>query len=94
MNKYNSVLICFLQGSDPGKLELIQKIQILQKRLLKGISAAQEQDKKLEECNQKYEALKTELSRQPGPDLLKRLGNTQIALQEKTKNAKVTEIKL
>lgn len=70
-------------------MELIQKIQILQKRLLKGITGSQEQQKRLEEFEKKYNALKLELSRQPGPHLMDRLGRTQYALRQNTKNTKV-----
>ncbi|XP_075234367.1 cilia- and flagella-associated protein 58-like isoform X1 [Lycorma delicatula] len=75
-----------LEGSDPVKLELLQKIKILQKRLLKGTTSSKKLENKLLNCNKKYEALKKELSRQPGPDIIQQLTKTQSALRENSTN--------
>ncbi|XP_039300285.1 cilia- and flagella-associated protein 58-like, partial [Nilaparvata lugens] len=77
-----------LEGSDPSKLELIQKIHILQKRLVKGISTIEEQEKKYVEVEQKYEVLKLKFCRQPTPQASQQLYKVQLMLRKKIQTIK------
>ncbi|KAM8834934.1 cilia- and flagella-associated protein 58 [Synchiropus picturatus] len=74
-----------LEGSDPGKFELIQKIQALQKRLITKTQEVEEQHQLLEEKEKLYVELKLVLARQPGPEAAEQLQECQRTLREKTK---------
>ncbi len=77
-----------LEGSDPKKHELIQKIQMLQRRLISKTEEAVGKDMRLEEKEKLYQALKTSVARQPGPELAQQLIKYQTLLKEKTMQMK------
>ncbi|KAJ8978920.1 hypothetical protein NQ317_013358 [Molorchus minor] len=70
-----------LEGSDPEVLDLLQKVQILQKRLLQQASDAVERERQLKEAERLYMNLKQVLSKQPGPGIQEELSKTQRALK-------------
>ncbi|KAJ8965219.1 hypothetical protein NQ314_004289 [Rhamnusium bicolor] len=70
-----------LEGSDPEVLDLLQKVQILQKRLLQQASEAVERERQLKEAERLYLNLRQVLSKQPGPGIQEELTKTQRALK-------------
>ena len=70
-----------LEGSDPKKYELIQKIQMLQKRLISKTQEVVEKDMFLKEKERLYVELKNILARQPGPEVAEQLGIYQQTLK-------------
>ncbi|KAJ4450717.1 hypothetical protein ANN_02147 [Periplaneta americana] len=78
-----------LEGSDPTSYELIQKNQLLQKRLLAQSQTAIKREAQLQESQRLCQNLRDLLSRQPGPDVAIRLQQTQHALQDRGKKMKV-----
>ncbi|KAG7516460.1 hypothetical protein JOB18_031669 [Solea senegalensis] len=77
-----------LEGSDPDKYELIQKIQSLQKRLITKTQELEEHELLLQEKEKLYVELKHILARQPGPEAAEQLQQCQWALRERTKKLK------
>jgi myosin heavy subunit len=77
-----------LEGSDPKRVELIQKIQILQKRLITKTEECVEKNLLLQEKEKLYVELKNLLARQPGPEATEQLTVNQSALKEKTRQMK------
>jgi cilia- and flagella-associated protein 58 len=77
-----------LEGSDPARFELIQKIQMLQKRLISKTEEAVEKDMLLQEKERLYLELKNILARQPGPEVAEQLSVYQQSLKEKTRQMK------
>ncbi|XP_028278040.1 cilia- and flagella-associated protein 58-like [Parambassis ranga] len=78
-----------LQGSDPGKYQLILKIQSLQKRLINKTEELAEQELLLQEKEKLYIELKHVLARQPGPEAAEQLQQCQWTLRDRTKKLKV-----
>ncbi|XP_031166935.1 cilia- and flagella-associated protein 58 [Sander lucioperca] len=78
-----------LEGSDPGKYELIQKIQSLQKRLIAKTQELEEHELLLQEKEKLYVELKHILARQPGPEAAEQLQQCQWTIRERTKKLKV-----
>jgi hypothetical protein len=78
-----------LEGSDPELLDVLQKIQILQKRLIKQSSEAIERERQLKEAEKLYLSLKQVLAKQPGPGLREELTKTQQALKNRGDQLKV-----
>ncbi|XP_076607181.1 cilia- and flagella-associated protein 58 [Chaetodon auriga] len=78
-----------LEGSDPGKYELIQKIQSLQKRLIAKTQELEERELLLQEKEKLYVELKYVLARQPGPEAAEQLQQCQWTIRERTKKLKV-----
>ncbi|XP_034745536.1 cilia- and flagella-associated protein 58 [Etheostoma cragini] len=78
-----------LEGSDPGKYELIQKIQSLQKRLIAKHQELEEHELLLQEKEKLYVELKHILARQPGPEAAEQLQQCQWTIRERTKKLKV-----
>lgn len=78
-----------LEGSDPTTYELIQKIQILQKRLLSSSEEAIKRESQLKETERLYMNLRQLLARQPGPETFEKLKKTQHALRERGMKMKV-----
>lgn len=78
-----------LEGSDPGKYELIQKIQSLQKRLITKTQELEESELVLQEKEKLYVELKQVLARQPGPEAVEQLQHCRWTLRERTKKLKV-----
>ncbi|XP_024936325.1 cilia- and flagella-associated protein 58 isoform X2 [Cephus cinctus] len=77
-----------LEGSDPDTYELLVKIQILQKRILRMSSEMIDKEKKIKESEKLYMNLREILSKLPGPEVLCILDNTQKALRERGKEMK------
>ncbi|KAM7374887.1 hypothetical protein PAMP_007521 [Pampus punctatissimus] len=77
-----------LEGSDPGKYELIQKIQSLQKRLITKTQELEERELLLQEKEKLYVELKHILARQPGPEAAEQLQQCQWTIRERTKKLK------
>lgn len=77
-----------LEGSDPKRYELIQKIQTLQKRLIAKTEAVVEKDLLLQEKEKLYVELKNLLARQPGPEVAEQLSKYQQTIKEKTRQMK------
>ncbi|CAH2007025.1 unnamed protein product [Acanthoscelides obtectus] len=70
-----------LEGSDPELLDLLQKIQHLQKRLLQQGSEAVERERQLKTAERLYINLRQVLAKQPGPGIKNELSKTQRALK-------------
>ncbi|KAL3268053.1 hypothetical protein HHI36_007182 [Cryptolaemus montrouzieri] len=70
-----------LEGSDPEVMDLLQKIQLLQKRLLHQSSEAVERERQLKEVQRLYLNLRQVLAQQPSPSIKKELNKTQKALR-------------
>ena len=58
-----------LEGTDPDTWEMLQKIQTLQKRLIKKTEEVVEKDVLIQEKEKLYVELKNLLARQPGPEV-------------------------
>ncbi|KAL0274940.1 UNVERIFIED_CONTAM: hypothetical protein PYX00_002956 [Menopon gallinae] len=72
-----------LEGSDPTTFELIQKVQILQKRLLASNEEAIKRESQLKQTERLYLNLRKMLSRQPGPETTEKLRKTEMALKDR-----------
>ncbi|CAG5134630.1 unnamed protein product, partial [Candidula unifasciata] len=77
-----------LEGSDPSTYEMIQKIQTLQKRLIKKTEEVVEKELLIQEKEKLYLELKHILARQPGPEVAEQLTIYQQTLKEKVKQMK------
>lgn len=77
-----------LEGSDPATYEMIQKIQILQKRLIKKTEEIIEKDVAVQEKSKSIFELKKILARQPGPDIAEKMNECQTNLREKSRQMK------
>ncbi|XP_061412500.1 cilia- and flagella-associated protein 58 [Lethenteron reissneri] len=77
-----------LEGSDPSTYELIQKIHMLQKRLITKTEEVVERELLIQEKEKLYVELKHILARQPGPEVAEQLQIYQQTLREKTKQMK------
>ena len=73
-----------LQGTDPDTHELLQKIQTLQKRLIKKTEEVVEKDVAIQEKEKLYVELKNLLARQPGPEVAEQISIYQQNLKQKT----------
>jgi chromosome segregation ATPase len=74
-----------LEGTDPDTWEMLQKIQTLQKRLIKKTEEVVEKDVVIQEKEKLYIELKNLLARQPGPEVAEQLSIYQQNLKEKTR---------
>ncbi|KAM8899578.1 cilia- and flagella-associated protein 58 isoform 1-T1 [Spinachia spinachia] len=77
-----------LEGSDPSKYELIQKVQSLQKRLIAKTQELEEHELLLQEKEKLYVELKHIMVRQPGPEAAEQLQQCQWIIRERTKKLK------
>lgn len=77
-----------LEGSDPSLFEMIQKTQMLQKRLIGKTEEVVERDLVIQEKEKLYMELKNILARQPGPEAAEQVSTYQAALRDKTKQMK------
>ncbi|XP_050575770.1 cilia- and flagella-associated protein 58-like [Bombus affinis] len=77
-----------LEGSDPSTYELLKKIQILQKRMIKMAADMIEKEKKVKDTEKLYMNLREILSKHPGPQVMVSLNKTQKALRERGKKVK------
>ena len=78
-----------MQGSDPSQYEMIQKMQMLQKRLINKTEEVVEKELLIQEKEKLYMELKHILARQPGPEVAEQLQTYQATLKEKTRQMKV-----
>lgn len=77
-----------LEGSDPATFELLQKIQMLQKRLIQKTEEVVEKELINQEKEKLYQELKAILARQPGPEVAEQLSWYQQVVREKDKQLK------
>ncbi|PBC28999.1 Coiled-coil domain-containing protein [Apis cerana cerana] len=77
-----------LEGTDPSTYDLVKKIQILQKRVLKMAEDAIDKEKKIKDTEKLYMNLREILSKQPGPQVTVALSKTQKALRERGQKMK------
>jgi len=80
-----------VQGSDPSQYEMIQKMQMLQKRLISKTEEVVEKELLIQEKEKLYMELKHILARQPGPEVAEQLQTYQATLKEKTRQMKVRQ---
>ena len=71
-----------LEGSDPATYEMVQKIQTLQKRLIRKTEEVVEKDLLITEKEKLYVELKNILARQPGPEVAEQLSVYQQNLKD------------
>ena len=83
-----------LEGTDPDTWELLNKIQTLQKRLIKKTEEVVEKDVTIQEKEKLYVELKNLLARQPGPEVAEQLSIYQQNLKEKTNQMKAMAAEL
>ncbi|XP_029466203.1 cilia- and flagella-associated protein 58 [Rhinatrema bivittatum] len=83
-----------LEASDPSTYELIQKIHMLQRRLISKTEEVVEKELLLQEKEKLYVELKHILARQPGPEAAEQLQIYQQTLREKTKQLKALSSEL
>merc|ERR1719487_2758051 len=74
-----------LEGSDPATYELVQKIHMLQKRLIEKSEEVVDKDLLIHHKEKLYVELKAILARQPGPEVAEQLSIYQQSLLERTK---------
>lgn len=83
-----------LEGTDPDTWEMLQKIQTLQKRLIKKTEEVVEKDVIIQEKEKLYVELKNLLARQPGPEVAEQLSIYQQNLKQKTAQMKAMAAEL
>lgn len=83
-----------LEGSDPKRFALIQKIQTLQKRLVKKSEEVVMKQSVIKEQEKLYVELKNVLARQPGPEIIDQLSIYQKNLRAKQQQYKKMENEL
>jgi chromosome segregation ATPase len=72
-----------LESSDPATYELIQKVNTLQKRLIAKTQEVVDKDSTIQQKEAEYSDLKTQLARQPGPEVKEHLLTYEEHLREK-----------
>ncbi|XP_057336889.1 cilia- and flagella-associated protein 58-like [Microplitis mediator] len=77
-----------LEGSDPNTMELLKKIQILQKRLLKMNQIVISKTNKIKEIEKLYMELRQILAKQPALQSISNLVKAREALRERAKQMK------
>merc|ERR1712100_153942 len=77
-----------LEGSDPATYEMIQKVKMLQKRLIAKTEEVVEKDMLIQEKEKLYVQLKNILARQPGPEVAEQLAWYSQNLKEKTRQTR------
>ena len=77
-----------LEGSDPQAYELIQKVQILQKRLLLKSEEVVKKNNIIQEQEKRQQEMEQTLSRQPGPEVAEQLNYYQNDVRKKSKQMK------
>jgi len=78
-----------LEGSDPNTFEMVQKIQTLQKRLIRKTEEVVEKELLIQSKEKLYVELKNLLARQPGPEVADQINIYQQTLRDKTNQLKV-----
>jgi hypothetical protein len=79
-----------LEGADPTTFELIQKIHMLQKRLITKTEEVVEKELVIQTKENLYKELKNILARQPGPEISEQVNVYQQNLKEKTNQMKAS----
>lgn len=77
-----------LEGSDPTIFELIQKIDLLQKRLIKKTESVMQKDAIIHQKTQEYKHLQEQLNRQPGSEVAEKLIVKENEVKEKGRQMK------
>merc|ERR1712046_320249 len=83
-----------LEGSDPATYEMIQKVKMLQKRLIAKTEEVVEKDMLIQEKEKLYVQLKNILARQPGPEVREQLEMYEENLQAKKKQMRAMQSEL
>jgi chromosome segregation ATPase len=83
-----------LEGTDPDTYEMLQKIQALQKRLIKKTEEVVDKEGKLQEKESQIQQLKQMLARQPGLETADNINIYQQNLKERTKQMKAMAAEL
>ena len=68
---------------DPPTLELIQKIQSLQKRLISRNEEIVDKELSLQEKEKQVSELRQNLARQPGPDIIDEVHKSKIDIADR-----------
>jgi len=84
-----SRLFGVFQGTDPTTFDLIKKVHLLQKRILKMSDEIIEKEKKVKDTERLYTNLRAVLSRQPDPQAAVNLDKAQDALRKRGIKLKV-----
>lgn len=77
-----------LEGSDPTIFEMIQKIDLLQKRLIKKTEMVIQKDAIIHQKTQEYEQLQEQLNRHPGSEVAEKLIVKENEVKEKGRQMK------
>ncbi|XP_061580559.1 cilia- and flagella-associated protein 58-like [Cololabis saira] len=77
-----------LEDIDPSKYDLIQKIQVLQRRLISKTKELEKQELSLQEEEKLYMELKQILARRPGPEAAEQLQQCRWTLRDRSKKLK------
>ena len=80
------------KASDPSTYEMIEKIQMLQKRLIKKTEEAVEKEMLIQEREKMFEEMKKVLARQFNPEVKEQVHTLQITLKEKNRQLKVRTV--
>ncbi|KAL9190708.1 hypothetical protein ACHAXT_000414 [Thalassiosira profunda] len=83
-----------LEGTDPQAYEMIQKNQILQRRLLDKSEEAAAANNVIRDLEEKQRDLETELSRRPGPEIAQQLNKCQHDVRIKDKQLRALQAEL
>lgn len=77
-----------LEGSDPATFELVQKNELLQKRLIKKTEEVIEKDTIIQESEDQISVLKKQLIRKPGIEVTDKLKMKENEVREKSRQMK------
>jgi len=77
-----------LEGSDPATFELVQKNELLQKRLIKKTEEVIEKDAIIQEKEMEYLELKKQLAVKPGNEITVKLKTKENEIREKSRQMK------
>mmetsp|Transcript_65390 Transcript_65390/g.156353 ORF Transcript_65390/g.156353 Transcript_65390/m.156353 type:complete len:869 (-) Transcript_65390:194-2800(-) len=83
-----------LEGSDPAVYELIQKVRMLQKRLIAKTEEVVAKDMEISEKERLHKDLTNLLEKQPGPEVMEQLEAFQESLGAKTQQMKAMTTEL
>jgi len=79
-----------VQGRDPSHYEIVQKMNLVQRRLIKKTEEVIAKNVQLRELERINAELKKQLIRRPGPDAGKRLNMFRNAVNAKSKQIKAS----
>ena len=77
-----------LEGSDPESYEMVQKINVLQKRLLSRSDEVVKKNTIIQEQEKRVVELEKTLARKPGPDVVEQINTLQTDVRKKSKQMK------